>query len=131
MRKVALGLGVTIALVVACDGSEEHFGPCLPGQLPAIEVVVVDASTQEQLSGRASGLVTNGERTDSLRVCQRDHGQVLSRCGMYGFGGTFYVMVVAPEYQAWDTTGVVVPFGRCGNPTAHLDVALKRFSSRR
>jgi hypothetical protein len=117
---------VASAAIMACDNDDEDFWICPAVVLPAIEARVFDANTHELITERASGFVTNGQVSDSLSVCSLDgQGRALSLCGALGSGGTFYVTVSAPGYQPWDSTGVVVPRGRCGNGTASLEIALR------
>src|SRR5262245_41569728 len=125
MLPFKLGVLLTVVAIVAACGDRNTFCPLVVA--PAIEVKVMDAVTRESLTAIASGIVTNGQRSDSLRVCQRNQqGQAVTRCAMYGLSGSFYVTVEVPGYQRWDSTGVVVPFGGCGNGTTHLNVGMRR-----
>lgn len=125
IRGTVLGVVLVTLLYFGCDDPVEAPVPCPAIVLPAIEVKAIDAVTLEIISGAAHGLVTNGEHADSLRVCSfDDEGRVFTRCGAAGFSGTFYVMVSAVGYQPWDSTGVVVHRGQCGNLTTNLEIAL-------
>lgn len=118
-----------LSLVGCSDPTYEP--PCPASVAPAIVVRVVDSATQELLSGSASGVVSTGSFTDSLEACGLgSHGEVFVLCAAQGLSGVFAVSVGVPTHAPWDTTGVVVPRGRCGNGTAYLVVPLDRLASR-
>lgn len=124
MKRFALTGVLAAATLMSCD--DPPGGPCpeTPAR-PAIEVAVTAAGTGDPLTGSASGFVSEGTYTDSLRVCESDaQGTPLMRCAAWGRSGTYAVSVSAAGYATWDTSGVFVPRGRCDSGTVRLDVKL-------
>lgn len=101
-----------LALLAGCDSGIPTAGECAAPNSIAIVVTVIDSVTGDSIADSASGTVTAGAYSDSLRLDFESSGTLLGGNQL----GTYAVALARPGYAAWGRTGVAVTHkGPCGN----------------
>lgn len=89
-------------------------------------VEVRNAVTDDPEAENATGVLIDGEYTDSLQVDEETgEGIPLSLAGGLGRAGTYTVRVEKPGFQTWTREDVDVDDGECGPETERLTARLE------
>ncbi|HUR94991.1 MAG TPA: hypothetical protein VMY76_10435 [Gemmatimonadales bacterium] len=123
-RTLALAAALaSVSLVAACSDP----AVCLPNVVPAVEIEVRDASTDEFIAGIVRGVLSEGAFVDSLRVIA-SIGNDPAVATTLGAGeerpGTYAVHLEGSGYAAWDTGNVRVTRDECHVRTATFTARL-------
>jgi len=114
---------VTAGLGGACSDP----GACLLNVVPAVEVEVRDASTDEFIASIVRGILRDGAFADSLRVVASlgtDPALATTLGGADERPGTYEVHLEGSGYEPWDTTNVRVTRDDCHVHTATFTARL-------
>lgn len=123
MRVFLFLAAFTFLLLAGCD-----FGNpiCDAAVEPAVIVEVRNAVTDDPEAENATGVLIDGEYTDSLQVDEETgEGIPLSLAGGLGRAGTYTVRVEKPGLQTWTREDVDVDDGECGPETERLTARLE------
>jgi hypothetical protein len=117
-RVTEFALALAAALMLAAC-SEPTL--CTDDIRPAVEVTIVDRTTQDYLVVVPRGVVREGMFEDSLEVWSttlENPPRVVSMTGADERAGVYAVQLEADGYQLWDTAGVAVSRDECHVRTA-------------
>jgi hypothetical protein len=116
---LALPAALAAALLAACDG-DEPTRACPAVLVPALEVTVVDAEDDSELTLGAHGWWVSSDYTDEL-VGSAFGGPLFA----YGPAGRYGVIVQREGYQTWGRDDIRVAAGRCGPRTVEIVARLE------
>jgi hypothetical protein len=121
MKHRIMVAGAMSLVLAGCTGP----GACTLNIEPGITVQALEAATGRNVTDSASGTVTEGTYSDSLRPFGVDTaGRVLRLSAADERSGTYDVFVERPGYQSVSLSNIRVTRDECHVHTAALDVTM-------
>ena len=121
-----IGLLFPSLYLAGCGGSGHG---CAAVVRYAVEASVRDAETGEPIAEGATGTLTDGDFSETMRVAGwagGGDGRTLVLGGATERSGTYTVRIERPGYAGWEARNLRVGRGPCNVNTRQLDVRLQR-----